>query len=203
VTSGNAFARDVLERIFPIPEDEFRICADGYLVTLAPLFGPVVSIDEPLGVYRIHDRNAWATLESAAASRFHRALEHDLSRYRALSKTSAELRLPAPDDPGMHDWLHLENRICSLAVDPAGHPMPSDSRAGLAWRGFRASRADRRLTARRRAMLACWFLMVGLLPRRLACQLVVWRMAPAARPWPLARLLRLIRGRQRHAPRVA
>ena len=34
-TSGNAFARRVLEQIMPMPEAEYRICADAYLVMLA------------------------------------------------------------------------------------------------------------------------------------------------------------------------
>ncbi len=203
VMSGNAFARKVLQRILPIPEAEFRISADGYLVTLAPLLGQVHSIEEPLGVYRIHGRNAWATLELAAPERFRRLLQQDFSRYRALSRKTAELGLEPPTDPGLHDWLHLENRICSLCVDPQGHLVPSDSRASLGLRGFSESQRDVRLTWRRRAMLAAWFLAAGLLPRRLSRALVIWRMAPDARPWLLTKLLGLIRGPQRHAPRVA
>jgi len=203
VTSGNAFSREVLQRILPIPEGEFRISADGYLVTLAPLFGTVLSLDEPLGVYRLHERNAWATRESAAAGRFRHSLKQDFSRYRALSSKAAELGLEPPIDPGLHDWLHLESRICSLCTEPEGHPVRSDSRVFLGWRGFRESLRDSRLRWTRRAMLAAWFLAVGLLPRRHSRALVIWRMAPAARPWFLTKLLRLIRGRQRHAPRAA
>jgi glycosyltransferase involved in cell wall biosynthesis len=36
VTSGNAFARGSLENVLPMPEAEFRIGADGYLVTVTP-----------------------------------------------------------------------------------------------------------------------------------------------------------------------
>jgi hypothetical protein len=203
VMSGNAFAREVLQRLLPIPEAEFRIAADGYLVTLAPLLGSVLSIEEPLGVYRLHDRNAWATRESADPERFRRSLQHDLNRYQALVRKTAECGLEPSVDPGMHDWLHLENRISSLCVDPQGHIMPSDSRVRLGLRGFSESQRDTRLTRRRRTMLAAWFLAVGLLPRRLSLALVVWRMAPEARPWLLTKFLRFFRGPQRHAPRVA
>jgi len=203
VMSGNAFAREVLQRLLPIPEDEFRISADGYLVTLAPLLGRVLSIEEPLGAYRIHDRNAWATRESAEPERFRRSLKHDLSRYKALCQKATEFGLEPPIDPGKHDWLHLENRISSLCVDPQGHFMRSDSRAALGFCGFSASHRDARLTRRRRTMLALWFLAVGLLPRRLSRALVIWRMAPQARPRLLTKLLRFVRGLYRHAPRVA
>ncbi|HEX7242658.1 MAG TPA: glycosyltransferase, partial [Longimicrobiaceae bacterium] len=30
-TSGNVFARSFLERVMPVPEEDFRICADSYL----------------------------------------------------------------------------------------------------------------------------------------------------------------------------
>ena len=36
-TSGNAFDRDALNRILPMPEKEWRICADGYIIMLTPL----------------------------------------------------------------------------------------------------------------------------------------------------------------------
>jgi hypothetical protein len=52
-------------------------------------------------------------------------------------------------------------------------------------------------------MLGAWFLCVGLLPRSLSLKAAVWRMAPAQRPWLVSRLLQLIRGEQRHAPKVA
>lgn len=54
VTSGLAFARKALDVIMPVPEVEFRQGADGYLVTLAPLYGKVTSLDACLGAYRIH-----------------------------------------------------------------------------------------------------------------------------------------------------
>jgi glycosyltransferase involved in cell wall biosynthesis len=203
VMSGNAFAREVLRRILPLPEAEFRISADGYLVTLAPLFGAVVCIDEPLGVYRIHDRNAWARSESAVVERFRRSLQQDWNRYRALSSKAAELGLQPAREPGLRDWLHLENRLCSLCIDPRGHLPRTDSRWSLGVRGLHESLRDAALPWRRRAMLAAWFLAIVLFPRRLSAALVVWRMAPHARPWLLARLLQLVRGPQRNAPRVA
>jgi glycosyltransferase involved in cell wall biosynthesis len=55
--SGNAWARRALERIFPIPEPEFRAAADTYLFTLDALFGSIKKLDKPHGYYRIHARN--------------------------------------------------------------------------------------------------------------------------------------------------
>src|SRR5687768_8148568 len=38
-TSGNAWSRHLLEQVLPMPEQEFRINADGYLLTLAWIYG--------------------------------------------------------------------------------------------------------------------------------------------------------------------
>ncbi len=202
VMSGNAYPRAILERILPMPEPEFRIAADGYLVTLAPLFGPVVSIDEALGTYRLHGDNAWASRGTASAQHFRRTLVHDLHRYDALAKAATERGLTLSAEPGMRDWLHLENRISSLVLDRGGHPRPSDSRLLLGLRGARAIADTPALPFRLRAMLAAWFLCAGLLPRRLAAAAVAWRMAPATRPWLLRKVLPLLRLSTRSAPRA-
>src|SRR5262245_45727371 len=60
-TSGNAWARSFLERVSPIPEPEFRLCADTYLFELAPLFGEIKRIPEPQGLYRIHGQSNYGS----------------------------------------------------------------------------------------------------------------------------------------------
>lgn len=202
VMSGNAYPRAVLERILPMPEPQFRIAADGYLVTLAPLFGPVISIDEPLGTYRLHGDNAWASRGTASAEHFRRTLEHDFHRYDALAKRAAERGLALRGEPGMRDWLHLENRISSLVLDRGRHPRPSDARPLLGVRGAQAIANAPALPFRLRAMLAAWFLSAGLLPGPLAVAAVAWRMAPATRPWLLRKALPLLRLSTRRAPRA-
>jgi glycosyltransferase involved in cell wall biosynthesis len=57
-TSGNLFHRSCLSEILPMPEAEYRISADLYLLTLAPFCGPVQVLPKPaLGSYRIHGKN--------------------------------------------------------------------------------------------------------------------------------------------------
>ena len=59
-TSGNAWARSFLDAVLPMPEPEYRICADEYLLTLAPVCGLIRTIAEPLGCYRAHgNNNGW------------------------------------------------------------------------------------------------------------------------------------------------
>jgi hypothetical protein len=56
-TSGNAWARSFLERIFPLPEAEYRTAPDLYLSAFAPLFGAIRRISAPQAHYRDHGRN--------------------------------------------------------------------------------------------------------------------------------------------------
>jgi len=57
-TSGNAWARWFIEQVFPLPEDaDNRVFPDGCLNPLAVLYGPIITLDEPVASYRIHDRN--------------------------------------------------------------------------------------------------------------------------------------------------
>jgi len=59
-TSGNAWARRALEEILPVPEQEYRIGADCYLFTLAPVLGKMRRVAEPQGWYRVHGKNHYA-----------------------------------------------------------------------------------------------------------------------------------------------
>ena len=56
-TSGNAWSRRFLEMVLPIPEAEYKSGADQYLFVLAPVFGELRSVQEPLGCYRVHGSN--------------------------------------------------------------------------------------------------------------------------------------------------
>lgn len=55
--SGQAWSRKFLERALPIEEWGDRHAADTFLVTIAPLFGSIKRIAEPLTYYRKHDDN--------------------------------------------------------------------------------------------------------------------------------------------------
>jgi glycosyltransferase involved in cell wall biosynthesis len=58
---GNLWTRKFLQAVLPMPEDLFRRHSDMYLMMLAPLYGRVRSLDEPLGFYRVHGGNDYAS----------------------------------------------------------------------------------------------------------------------------------------------
>jgi GT2 family glycosyltransferase len=191
VTSGLAFQRSALDAIMPVPETDFRQGADGYLVTVAPLHGVVTSIDTCLGAYRMHGANHSVFAEQLG-QRARWRVEHDFHRLAALSDQAAEIGLAVPPDVGLHDPVHLEERLASLCIDRHQHPVASDSRLGLATAGAFAS-LEMNGSLRRRAMLAAWFLSVGILPRRMAKTVLSWKLVASSRPNFLLRLSKTIR----------
>jgi hypothetical protein len=191
VTSGNAFSRATLSAILPIPAERFRISADGYLVTSAPFHGSVASIDAPLGAYRMHGGNLWLKGPSMV-KRFQRSILHDFDKHQVLRERAAAASLAATAQPGLNDYQHLEMRLGSLCLEPTEHPIPSDTRPGLALHGVRAV-FWAPLPLRRRALLATWFLLVGLLPRRLAGEVLAWRLESSSRPKPVQVVLKQLR----------
>jgi len=140
VMSGNAFAREVLQHIFPHPRG--RIPHLGRRLPGHPraLFGPCCR-SRAAGAFtacttRTPGRGASPRLPSASA-----LAAADVNRYRALSTKAAELGLRPPDDPGMHDWLHWRTASARFASTLAGHPLKPDRRASLGLRGSRRAGA--------------------------------------------------------------
>jgi glycosyltransferase involved in cell wall biosynthesis len=58
-TSGNIFLRSALNSFMPIPEEEYRLCADLYVCTWVVGKGEIMAIEKDLGYYRIHGSNAF------------------------------------------------------------------------------------------------------------------------------------------------
>jgi glycosyltransferase involved in cell wall biosynthesis len=75
VMTTSSFRRGILDQLLPIPE-ALRIQADAYLGNLAMFLAPVVAIDRPLGIYRIHGKNLYyQNTGDAEAKRLLRRIE--------------------------------------------------------------------------------------------------------------------------------
>jgi len=55
--SGNMYSRNFLEVAMPLPEEEWRVCADYPLFTAAIFYGEIISLPDVLGLYRFHGGN--------------------------------------------------------------------------------------------------------------------------------------------------
>jgi hypothetical protein len=94
--SANAFPREVLGELLPIPEDEYRICADSFLHAMTPLFGEIRTLARPHGLRRVHGGNYTRT-----------ALDHRLEQ--ALATWASDCRwvrqrLAAMGEAPTGDW---------------------------------------------------------------------------------------------------
>jgi len=104
-TSGNAWSRRFLEQVLPMPEEEFRLNADAYLFGIAPAFGPLRRVREPLGCYRIHGRNHY--LSASFSERIRAGMASHDAQCRALESfcQATGIRVEAPAWRA-HSWFH-------------------------------------------------------------------------------------------------
>lgn len=182
VTTGNSFHRSGLNKIFPIPEAKFQICADNYLVTLAPFDGQVISIEQTLAAYRIHGDNLWALSQKVETEKLAKFVQHDLYRYELLVDKFDELGYKISHNLSDRDYLHLKNRIASLRLNPENHPVANDRSIILACRGAWAVWRYAKLSWQKRMLLITWFIWVGLLPLQMVKPAIDWLFAPQSRP---------------------
>jgi len=227
VTTGTCFHRSALEQVMPIPEADFRISADGYLVAVVPFFGRVSSLDISLGARRVHGSNLWASQSIDQASRLRKSLLHDLLRYQYIDQTAQKVgrvagwrdemerktvvspsisflypvtqkfEYPLEPDVSLRDHTHLTNRIASFRLDRPQHPFPEDSGLNLAWHGFWTTWKRTRLPWKRKVIIGSWFWWVGLMPDGVAKSAIAWLLFNQSRPQIIDQVLKKIRALSR------
>lgn len=179
-TSGNAFRAEPLRRVLPVPEGEYRLCADWYLVHVSSLLGPVGAIDQPLGRYRVHAANGF-TRSDGLLDLAHVA---DTARFAAITRRHlvdvAHREGLTADLPSMASMCDVANRaiLARLSTDGSG----ADSRRRLLGLGIRACRARRDVGITMKAMFISWLALTLVAPRRLARRLGTLFLLPESRP---------------------
>lgn len=126
VSTGNVFVRSFLDQVMPIDSKTVYRSPDGYLSKLAPLYGPVRSLPEVLGGYRVHGNNAWASSQKTWSAdvalrwlAFDRVLEHAFV-------TAADAQGVAIRQPLLRSFQALEYRMQALRfADPSKRPPDS------------------------------------------------------------------------------
>jgi glycosyltransferase involved in cell wall biosynthesis len=133
-TSGLVYRRSLLQEILPVPEADFRICADVYLYLAAPFIGTVTAIREPLAYYRIHGANAYAAAlrrRELKRDRLELAQKYLRVRNALIKKLAAEHGRPVLDSSNWEDSQQLfEHLLLSRAGSP-GNPETGDGIALL------------------------------------------------------------------------
>lgn len=59
-TSSLSFKRSILDKVFPIPEEQLKICSETYVIYAALHYTPKIkTLNEVLTFYRVHGNNHW------------------------------------------------------------------------------------------------------------------------------------------------
>jgi Glycosyl transferase family 2 len=202
VLTGNAFRRTVLEQLLPIPDEPlFRNHNDGYLNPLCAFYGPIASVEEELGAYRLHGRNQWAYTGEVHLADVRERFQHELVRERYMRDAARRQGRELPAALMLRNSGHIVYRLASLKLDPGSHPVPGDSLRRLLLALPGALRRNPELDASERAFTLLNGVLIVLLPHRLAHAPVDWALASRPRPGWLRTGARLVRSMSRPAAR--
>jgi Glycosyl transferase family 2 len=194
VLSGNAFRHRTLEQLLPIPaEPLFSNHNDGYINPLCAFCGPVASVDEELGAYRLHGDNQWAYTSEVQIAHVRMRLQHELVRERYMRAAAQRQGRELPGALMLRNSGHVLYRLVSLKLDPASHPQPEDTVWRLLFRLPGALHRNPELDTLNRAFKLFSGTLIAVLPRWLAVGPVDWALASRPRPRWLRAGARLIR----------
>jgi hypothetical protein len=195
VLTGNAYSRWYLEQVMPLT---VAMGPDGYLNTVAPLYGEIRVVPVPLGRYRLHDANMsyHGTGSNALGTRFAKQVSLRTSELRLLA-THATAR-GTPVRPGNlldHDLPFVNYRLMLQKMGEAYEGSGADTPLRL-WRAGMTVLSERPLPARLKLNHAAWMTALLLSPRWVATRLIGLRFQRAALLQPLKRKLAALTGRQ-------
>lgn len=179
--SGNAYRRETLNPVFPIP-DEYKTTADDYLMISTPFYArKLAGINEPMGAYRVHDSNQWA-LTAVSGSRFRRFVNHDLQNFALLRQRAESMNLHVPADLEQRSLGRIWSRLASLRLEPQDHPVKTDHVVPLVIWGLTALWKFSNHNLPKRFIYSLLFFWVGFTPVPLARLGITWLYAPHLRP---------------------
>jgi glycosyltransferase involved in cell wall biosynthesis len=191
-TSGNAFRREALRRIFPIPEDDFpRYGADWYLVHLTTLLGDVISLEDVGAFYRVHGGNGYEPQQARLDLQHIRdTIQLSRTTTRALERLADELGLERP--ARILSLSDLANRLISVRLETDSHPFAGDRPLPLLLDAIRAARRRFDVSLPMKALFVFWFAAEAAAPPRVAGWLGELFLFPERRR-PLNAILRRFR----------
>jgi glycosyltransferase involved in cell wall biosynthesis len=180
-TSANAFRTDAVRRILPIPERAYPVTgADWYLVHLTTLLGEVASLDAICASYRVHGANSYEpAADRLDLPHLRQAIEFADATSHELLRLAEELALHRPQR--ILSVADLANRMSSLKIDPALHPIATDRTRKLLGDAVRAVGRRDDVSPAMKAMFVVWFAAMAVSPRPLARRLAELFLFPARR----------------------
>ncbi len=195
--SGNAYARSYLEQVMPIALADRALVADGYVITLAPLFGAVAALDAVLGTYRVHSAGLSGSGALRAAT-FAVKTGNELCLQGLLARHLGDFSPDAAEARCRRDLLHLEHRLVSLRLVPHLHPCASDTRRRLLHDALVSVGQDPDVGRLERPLRRILFGALALLPHAVLRPLVGWRYIASRQPAALRRIWHWVTTSDRH-----
>jgi hypothetical protein len=197
-TSGNAFAAWTLQRILPMPEPAFRLCADYYLLRVNALCAPVESVDEVGGFYRSHSSNGYF-VAAMNLDQIHQNVTFEYSAHLHIKRFADSLnydRYPL-DVVNVPDEVFLAQRMISCKLDPFRHPVAKDTLVSLCWRGIAAVLWRHNLSLSMKIIHTLWFITMLFIPRQIAPWIAA-QFVPETRP-SFNEILNIFQSGKKHA----
>ena len=170
-TSGNAFSAKALQKILPIPEQDFPIMADFYLSHLAPLVGDVTFLSEVGAYYRLHSSNNFARISKeldVSQIRCFITYAHKTCKYIEQFANTLEPSMKPNTVKNLSSVSILSKRLTSLKLDPEQHPIKGDTSWGLFLAGVAASWRRFDVSWPMRMLYILWFAAMLPAPKPIA-----------------------------------
>ena len=162
----------------------------GPLNTVAPLYGEVLTLHEPLGYYRVHGSNDCSQVQ-VQPDKFSAYITHDISRMRYLQTHADATGQRIAAKPLDNSLNHLIYRIASKKFMPEKHPL-AENLLSIMYKGVRTALFAPNLTPGQRLVMAIWFPLVTMMPRPIALYATRMRLVPTSRPALMRSLLALL-----------
>jgi hypothetical protein len=158
-------------------------------LTVAPIWGDVLTIRKPLARYRIHGASWGGMIEALNPFKLRQLLHQDIERAQLFATVSRQLGLPVSRDPLKHSFHHLQYRLASYLVEPSAHPFPEDTKPCLVFRLMCSVVKSSQMRLRDRGILLLWTIACALAPQYYRRNLILWRFSAISRPAAVRTLL--------------
>lgn len=164
VTVGNAYSRWFLERFFPL---QIEHGPDGFLNTVAPVYGEVRTIARPLAAYRLHGGNGWSS-NGFDHTRLPARIRHRQGEVATMRQHAEARGIVVPSGDVLdHELAFLNYRMMALRLGLEYDGVEHDSPVRLLRCAYRTARHEK-LPAHMTVAHVLWFGALSLAPPALA-----------------------------------
>jgi len=185
-TSGNAYSREFLLEVLPVPEENWRLCPDAFLHAQVVFYGKIGAIEKTLGYYRVHGSNASSIIKYKSETE---RLEEEIifrNRCEALILGSAE-RLNLNAD--FNCTIKVAKKIALFMISPEHNLVKDERLSRLIKSGIDAVWKECEISILKKIVISGFFILLPFLPRNLSKEMLFWYIYPDKRPLFIRRVV--------------